>query len=80
MELKAAGHWKDDPGDDEILAKAHEEGRILVTLDKDFGELVFRRGLPHLCIIRFFKTSEAERVAAMHKLIERHSSVLDSDH
>jgi predicted nuclease of predicted toxin-antitoxin system len=34
-----AGDWPTDPGDDEILAQAHQEGRILVTLDKDFGEL-----------------------------------------
>jgi predicted nuclease of predicted toxin-antitoxin system len=37
--LKAAGHdvvwagdWPTDPGDDEILALAHREGRILITL------------------------------------------------
>jgi predicted nuclease of predicted toxin-antitoxin system len=44
--LAAAGHdvewtgnWPQDPGDDTILAHAYQEGRILVTLDKDFGEL-----------------------------------------
>ncbi len=30
--------------DDEVLARARKEGRILLTFDKDFGELVFRRG------------------------------------
>lgn len=34
-----AGDWPEDPGDEEILARAHKEGRILVTLDKDFGEI-----------------------------------------
>jgi predicted nuclease of predicted toxin-antitoxin system len=28
--------------DEAILQKASEENRILITLDKDFGELVFR--------------------------------------
>jgi len=44
--LEAAGHdvvWTGnrdkDPGDEEILSIAHREGRVLVTLDKDFGEL-----------------------------------------
>lgn len=44
--LRAAGHdvvwsgdWPADPGDEEILAHALAEGRVLVTLDKDFGEL-----------------------------------------
>jgi predicted nuclease of predicted toxin-antitoxin system len=39
-ELKAAGHdilwaadWQRDPGDDEILAIAHGEQRVLVTLE-----------------------------------------------
>jgi len=54
-ELEAAGHdvvwigeWNEDPGDEEILARAYREGRILVTLDKDFGELaiVHRHPLP----------------------------------
>jgi hypothetical protein len=35
------GDWAEDPGDDEILAFAHQEGRALVTLDKDFGRLLF---------------------------------------
>lgn len=30
--------------DDALLAKAVAEGRLLVTSDKDFGELVFRLG------------------------------------
>ena len=39
-EIAAAGHdllWAgdrgEDPGDEEILAQAHAEGRVLVTLD-----------------------------------------------
>jgi predicted nuclease of predicted toxin-antitoxin system len=36
----------DSPGvdDDAVLSRAVTEGRLLVTFDKDFGELVFRRG------------------------------------
>lgn len=30
--------------DDVVLALAQREARVLVTFDKDFGELVFRRG------------------------------------
>jgi len=39
------GHWSADPGDEVILAMASERGQILVTLDKDFGELACRAGL-----------------------------------
>ena len=58
-ELRAAGHdvvwageWPEDPGDEEILARAYRERRILVTLDKDFGELAVVRGAPHCGIVR----------------------------
>ena len=47
-----SGDWSEDPGDEEILAIAHREGRVLVTLDKNFGELAILRGLPHRGILR----------------------------
>jgi len=51
--LRNAGHdvvwggdWPEDPGDEDILETAHREKRILITFDKDFGELaVVRRKL-----------------------------------
>ncbi|MDP2957964.1 MAG: DUF5615 family PIN-like protein [Longimicrobiales bacterium] len=49
--LRADGHEvhyiaEMDPGvsDEEVLAKANGLAAVLVTLDKDFGELVFRQG------------------------------------
>ncbi len=33
-------------GDTEVLARAQAEGRLVVTFDKDFGELAYRFGLP----------------------------------
>lgn len=57
--LRAAGHdvvwtgdWPRDPGDDEILEHAHQQNRILITLDKDFGELAVVHGRLHSGIIR----------------------------
>lgn len=32
--------------DEEVAALCEEQKRILLTFDKDFGELIFRRGLP----------------------------------
>lgn len=49
--LKADGHdviWMRDVGpgssDDSVLALAFSEDRIVLTFDKDFGELAFRLG------------------------------------
>ena len=41
--------WELAPGisDDEVLAIANRDKAILVTADKDFGELVFRMGQVH---------------------------------
>ena len=47
VDLEAAGHdvewsgnWAQDPGDEEILAYARLHSRILMRLNKDFGESV----------------------------------------
>ncbi|WP_228037170.1 DUF5615 family PIN-like protein [Cuspidothrix issatschenkoi] len=56
-----SGNWPKDPGDEEILATAYREGRILVTLDKDFGELAILRGNPHCGILRLVNLSSKEQ-------------------
>lgn len=60
--LRKKGHdvfWvlSDAPGigDREVLRRAQAQGRILVTFDKDFGELAFRSGLPSSCGIVLFR-------------------------
>ena len=60
--LREAGHdvaWvrTDAPGsnDQGVLARAQAEDRILVTFDKDFGELAFRTRLPATSGIILFR-------------------------
>lgn len=60
--LQQQGHdvvWirTDAPGssDQEILARAQAEERIILTFDKDFGELAFRLGLPAASGIILFR-------------------------
>ena len=50
----------------------------LSTEDKDFGELVFVRGLPHPCIVRFVDMNVVGKVAMMADLIERHEEEMRS--
>ena len=70
--------WSTRPraSDEELLALALAEERILITEDKDFGELVFVRRLPHPCIIRFTDMPITEKVAAMRELIESESEAM----
>ena len=79
-ELEAVGHdvvWSgdlaSDPGDDELLAWAHREQRILITLDKDFGELAVFRGKPHHGIIRLANIPAARQANATLGILERHA-------
>jgi predicted nuclease of predicted toxin-antitoxin system len=60
--LRAAGHdvfWirTDAPGitDQDVLARSLEDARVLLTFDKDFGELAWRSGLPASCGIVLFR-------------------------
>ena len=60
---------EDSPGitDLQVLERAQRESRILITFDKDFGELAFRDGLPASCGIILFRISlpSSEHVAHM---------------
>lgn len=84
-ELRAAGHdviwageWPEDPGDEAILARAHGEGRVLVTLDKDFGELAVVRGWAHSGIIRLVRLSVHQQGTACLHILARHGDELQA--
>lgn len=70
------GTWEVDPGDRAILNFAHTEKRILVTLDKDFGELAILKGLPHSGIIRLSNFRASQMAAAIHRLVTHYLSEL----
>jgi predicted nuclease of predicted toxin-antitoxin system len=71
-----AGNWETDPGDEEILSIAHREGRVLVTLDKDFGELAILFGQPHSGIIRLVNLSSKEQGEICTKVLARYETNL----
>lgn len=52
-------------GDREVLARAQAESRILITFDKDFGELAYRAGLPSACGVILFRIAKSspEKIA-----------------
>ena len=47
----------DAPGitDQDVLARSLKDARVLLTFDKDFGELAWRSGLPASCGIVLFR-------------------------
>ena len=64
--------WANDPGDDEILKTAHQEGRILVTLDKDFGELAVVYSRPHSGIVRLVNIPARQQGEVSYNVIQTH--------
>jgi predicted nuclease of predicted toxin-antitoxin system len=83
--LEAAGHdvvwagdWPEDPGDDEILGRAYREGRILVTLDKDFGELAIVHGMQHRGIPRLVNLAAAQQAIVCQHVLTLHGKDLDA--
>lgn len=59
-----------------LLDLAYREGRVLLTEDKDFGELVFSLRLPHPCIVRFNELTADEEAVAIGNLIEYHGAAM----
>jgi predicted nuclease of predicted toxin-antitoxin system len=62
--------------DEQLLAFALHDDRVLVTEDRDFGELVFVRRLPHGPIVRLVDLTVDEQVRGMGELLEHHAAEL----
>ncbi|MGH8673353.1 MAG: DUF5615 family PIN-like protein [Burkholderiales bacterium] len=71
-DIRDARERSPDPGDEELLAQALAERRVLVTLDKDFGTLVFAMGKPHGGVVRLPDVPAAARIVLFERLLALH--------
>ncbi len=83
--LRAAGHEVaesrergPDPGDTVLLDWAISEGRILITMDKDFGRLVFSESAGHAGIIRLPDVPAAVRIKLMETILSEHAEDVEA--
>jgi predicted nuclease of predicted toxin-antitoxin system len=81
--LAEAGHevecvvdWPSDPGDAAILAHAQTAGQVVLTLDKDFGELAVVRGQPHSGVVRLVGFSATQQASACVAVLSRYADAL----
>ena len=74
LEARALGP---DPGDTALLERANAEHRILVTIDTDFGELVFLHDVPRSELVRLPDVPAKRRIALLGGLIDRHRQALE---
>jgi predicted nuclease of predicted toxin-antitoxin system len=64
--------------DEDILQKAHAEDYIVISCDKDFGELIFRKGLPHKGVLLFRLNDEsiASKIRFLDQVLSEYSEVI----
>ena len=67
-----------DPGDRALLHRAAEDDRILVTIDTDFGELIFGQEAAHAGLVRLPDVPAERRIALMSELLARHRRELEA--
>jgi predicted nuclease of predicted toxin-antitoxin system len=67
--------------DDFILEKCFSENYILITSDKDFGEMVFRMNQNHkgIILIRCAPNNFQTRIVVLSKLLENYSQKIENN-
>jgi predicted nuclease of predicted toxin-antitoxin system len=68
--------------DDAILALAAAEERLLITMDKDFGELVVHSGKAHagVLLLRLEDATSEEKVQVVQEIFREHVSLLHGNY
>ena len=64
--------------DQDILHWAASEQAIVVTMDKDFGDLIWKEHLPHagVILLRMEEATGPEKADAMHRIVQEFGSEL----
>lgn len=80
-ELDVISILDQDPAmpDSDILSIAEKEGRIVVTMDKDFGELVYRSGRKHkgVLLLRMEDATGDEKAKIMRWILENFADQIE---
>lgn len=84
--LREAGHdvryvaeFLPGASDHDVIACSRVEGRVLLTEDKDFGELVYRLQfqLPGLILLRYAPDEKAKVVRRLLSLVQQENRLLN---
>lgn len=67
--------------DDQVLEMAFKTDRILITNDKDFGEMIFRHNKPHrgIVLLRLEDERPANKIAYLESLLNGHLADLENN-
>lgn len=67
-----------DPGDRALLELAAASHRVMITIDTDFGELIYLRNVPHAGLIRLPDVPAEQRIALVAEIISRYRPELEN--
>lgn len=64
--------------DREVIRRAYDERRILITNDKDFGEKVYREGYPHcgVVLLRLDNERSVNKISVLQNLLSEYAGRL----
>jgi len=67
--------------DTEVIARAAAERRILLTNDRDFGDIIFRAQLPHsgVVLLRLRNERPASKIAVLERLLNTYGDSLSEN-
>ena len=65
------GDWKRGAEDIEVVLKAIDDDRIIITEDKDFGEIIFKYRLVPPGLILFRTTNPQRRLDLLEKVLKK---------
>lgn len=79
FDIKSILETKRGSDDSEVLSLANNEERIVITADKDFGELVFAQKLAHkgVILLRPKRDSSKNKLELLKKLLEQYQEELE---
>ena len=64
-----------------ILNMALRENRVLITNDRDFGEMIFRLNMPHCGIVflRLADNRSSSKIHILEKLLAGHQDIIEGN-
>lgn len=67
--------------DSEIIEKAKNENRVILTNDKDFGELIFKNNIPHKGVIflRLDDETSTNKILVLDNFFKNHFHLINNE-
>ncbi|MBX9946001.1 MAG: DUF5615 family PIN-like protein [Reyranella sp.] len=81
LDVESIGETKAGASDSQVVEAARQGGRVLVTEDRDFGEMIVRQKLDlrGVILLELARLSNAAAAARVREIVEAHMGKLDGN-